>query len=156
MKTTLKTVTLLTAAMLLSFCSEKKEEKFPVTEKMGKTVIVKYATVQAAFDLTTMQKHHEMMKKMNMQMKHSSEASHYLMITLLDRNSKKPVEDASVKFNVELPSGEKLNKKAEVMSGSSMVHYGSELNIDGSGTVKVKAEVSSDSVSETFQADLKI
>ncbi len=140
------TVTLILSAVSVSCSGEDSKHdhgSMVGTHNTAKTKVVMLDdTLQAAFDVTTMKDHMDMMKKMGVSMDHSSSADHILTVTLMKKPENKVVKDADVKLTVTGPDGNSLTNNTEIMEGGGMFHYAAEFNASDKGDYKVKASVS--------------
>ncbi len=95
-----------------------------------------------SFDVTTMAKHHALMKSMAMEMpEHGTNmSSHYVRVTLLDKQ-KKPVADVPLKLKVIASDGKALidaaGVTAETMRGEGMFHYGHGFDLSTPGRYQI-------------------
>jgi hypothetical protein len=117
-----------------------KMKKMNMIQSGIQTKVVIEQNIQFAFDLTTIKAHKKMMKSMNLQMKHSPDATHFLSLTLLNKDSKKLVKNAEININLKRDKGEVVKHKLSVMSGGGMYHYGTDLKLT-KGKIRIAADV---------------
>lgn len=129
-------------------CSEKQHQKHlgemaadPNLADQNITKLVKVENIQVAFDLMSMPYHKQMMKVMNAEMKHLEGATHGLMITVMDYETKKTITGAKVNLTVINPKGDKKSTETEIMSGAGMHHYAIHLKAIEDGIYKIEAKI---------------
>ena len=135
-----KLIGFLTALTLLSLtaCKEKQEYESESSAD-DQTKIVAIDELQFAFELKPMDEHIKMMKKMKIMMKHQDDATHGLLITIIDKKTNDFVRDAEVNIDIEKGSGEKSSVVCEKLEGSGMYHYGTHLRLSENSMFKIKA-----------------
>ena len=109
-------------------------------DSRGETIIKQAGPLQLSFDITSMKQHIDMMNSMKMDVQHAADASHYVMLTLLDEQ-KKPVKNAPVKIKLIGPDKTTLTDEAgsdmDTMSQGKMFHYGYGFTPQSKGTYEV-------------------
>jgi len=146
MKNKIFTLVVITAFAFFQ-CKEKKNHHMgdmandPQLTENNITKLVKADDLHIAFDFMSMPYHMQMMKLMNAQMKYDTEATHGLMVTVMNYQTKKILNDAKVTLTITTPDGKISQHETEIMHGAGMHHYAIHLNAKEQGLYVIHAEI---------------
>jgi hypothetical protein len=113
----------------------------PKLAENNATKLVKVNGLHVAFDFMSMAYHVQMMQHMGADMKYVEGATHGLMVTVMDYDTKKILEDARVAITVTDPAGKVTRHESEIMHGAGMHHYGIHLKAAGAGRYTIIAAI---------------
>ena len=105
------------------------------------TRLVRVDDLHIAFDFMSMPYHMQMMKLMKADMKHAEGATHGLMVTVMDYQSKKILKDAQVSLTITEPGGKATKHETEVMEGAGMHHYAIHLKAQRHGVYLISSQI---------------
>lgn len=143
MKLLMKIPALLLVAVITLFSGCKKEEVC-TDHKDGhpgplKTTIVTSGNLQTAFDFMGSKGHESMLKSMKLDDDTVKKSDRYVLITLMDKNDRKLIMNASVKVIIAGPDGTRVESTAKALTGGGMHHYIAGFPATEKGEYKVDA-----------------
>ena len=120
-----------------------------------RTRIVQSGPYELALELMTMDRHEQMMRRMNLTMRHAEKAPYVLMLTIIDKKKDRLVRDATVKFELmpaptaahgaEVPPNKSTAPPrivvGMIMADEKMFHYAADFPYAASGIYKVRATI---------------
>ncbi|MDH4198846.1 MAG: hypothetical protein OEV66_00555 [Spirochaetia bacterium] len=146
-----KTILIFTALVILQTGCKGKSPGYD--ERMGDmagdaklaennvTKLIRVDDLHVAFDFMAMPYHMQMMKLMHADMKYEEGATHGLMVTVMDYQTKKILKDAQVSLTITAPDGKVTQHETEIMHGAGMHHYAVHLKAAERGNYLISAQI---------------
>ena len=113
--------------------------------------------IQAAFELYSRAKHEEMAKDMKVSsMTYDKKSDRFIIVSLLKKEAKTIIKDASVEVEIVTPDKKNVKKKAHTMEGGGMFHYAADFQMTAKGIYKVNAIITMGAKKVTASTELEV